>query len=988
MSLKPILFVILAVGGGAVAFVGMSEDAVPPTSVPGSARIDDEHLTADAMTSAAATDVAARAELVGGESGDLKLPERVDVGLRGRVLGAGGAPAAGAAVTLNFRRNDGDNRGRRGGRGGGNDDESRSPREPLITDAQGLFYFNGRTYRDLRVDLRIEHPAHAPMTAQRQTAADGNAPLHDLGDFRLEIGATVRGRIVAVGGGAGIPDATATLANEGGGRGGRGRGGRFGGAGEQPDDAHEVAVDRNGFFEIAHLTPGNYRVLASAPRHVEVRSDSFELEANEVEELAPIELEAGYQLTGKVFGNDGAPVRRADVQLESSDRRGGATFRGRTDVEGAFAIDHLPGGAMALQVSARGYLDHQQTDVDAARTPVVTVRLFGGLSIRGVVTDALQGEPISRYAVTARRVGDLPDPERAAKVAQLQQSRDQLRTLFEGRGGADAAVSDAQRQQLRDLRDQLSALQDEIGDRGGRGQRGGGRGRGRGQDAEVAEHAGGRFELDGLQEGRYVVDVVAPGYEPAESEPVDLRAGAPAPEQRFRIGRGFTVSGVVRGGDGLPLANARVEVLELAAESSSANDASGRGGRGGGRGGALAEVFRQLSERAGPRGNTVAGASTDDQGRFSIANLATGTVFVRASSDGHATVRTEPFQLSADRADLVLALGGLASLSGTVRGIPAGKQSEVQVTISSGLGGGGRRGGRGGDGTRTVGVDATGHYEVADLEPGDYIVRASIGERGALLRAEFEKLAQGNLVFDVTLVAGQARVHDIELFNPSYGTVTGTVRHNGEPATGFRVSLRAVDANGGAPSGRGRFGRGSSGDVDARGGFEIEEIAPGEYDLQVSGDGQRGETLHRERISVGASTYTVHVQVSTGSLSGTILATPGVDVANIRGSVRLLKDAVAIPADAGAQRGGRGGGGFLRVRDGRFESERLAVGSYLLVLNVGGRAPTTQQIVIAPGKPTRVEIAVGAEQPAPEGAPPPGAGAGVGQGGNGRRGDG
>jgi hypothetical protein len=186
----------------------------------------------------------------------------------------------------------------------------------------------------------------------------------------------------------------------------------------------------------------------------------------------------------------------------------------------------------------------------------------------------------------------------------------------------------------------------------------------------------------------------------------------------------------------------------------------------------------------------------------------------------------------------------------------------------------------------------------------------------------------------------------------------------------MRVALRTADAaNGGRAfgfggRGGGRFGFGA--EVAADGRFTIEAVTPGDYELEVR-DGERGgERLHGERVTVRAAPLQVRVHVATGSLSGAVVLPADVKPEDLRGSVRLLPGVTELPADRSALRGRDGA--MLRVRDGRFESERIAAGSYLLVFNAPGREPATLQVSILAGAPTRVSIPLGAVSQRAEGA--------------------
>jgi hypothetical protein len=114
---------------------------------------------------------------------------------------------------------------------------------------------------------------------------------------------------------------------------------------------------------------------------------------------------------------------------------------------------------------------------------------------------------------------------------------------------------------------------------------------------------GGRYELAGVPAGSYVVQVVAPGYAPAEA-PVDVPEGATAPVRAdFALSRGARLTGrVVEADSQRPLAQARVSVEGISAE------------------GALSVRFDALS---------------DAKGDFAIDGLPPQEVSLYAAAEGH-----------------------------------------------------------------------------------------------------------------------------------------------------------------------------------------------------------------------------------------------------------------------------------------------------------------------------------------------------------------
>ena len=106
----------------------------------------------------------------------LGADERTELTLRGRVVDRYRAPVASAKVWLDF--------GRGGQRGRG--DRSRRVPEPVQTDSDGRFAFQGQAFRNLRVNLLVVHGTHAPTQFDRNLGEVGSEL--DLGESGASTG--------------------------------------------------------------------------------------------------------------------------------------------------------------------------------------------------------------------------------------------------------------------------------------------------------------------------------------------------------------------------------------------------------------------------------------------------------------------------------------------------------------------------------------------------------------------------------------------------------------------------------------------------------------------------------------------------------------------------------------------------------------------------------------------------------------------------------
>lgn len=894
------------------------------------------------------------------ESDDLGVDERTELTLRGRVVDRFRAPVAAANVWLDFGRG-----GPRGFGGGGRD---RRVPDPVRTDADGRFAFQGQTFRNLRVTLLVTHSTHAPGQFDRNLGEVGTEL--DLGELVVASGGELIGRVVGVGGHA-IPGAEVRLQPD----------------GENPlrfqRDREQllkpVETDSNGFYRFANVAAGDWRVAGTARRHENGTSDPATAVDEQRTEVADLVLGPGYELAGVVLDRAGQPVAEAEVTArprrnnENGGGRGGRggrggdpfgnDFRTRTDAQGRFAIDHLPDALIDVGAQKTGYLPASVAEVDPEQSQPLFLTLEDGLRIQGHVTDAVANAPVTRFSVRAQWRRPLPVDGRVEADLQaiVQQMRD---------GNLDEATRNQLRERMQTLRAQTRSgggPGGPGGPQGGRGGRGGQRG-GAGNDRDRAEdHPGGDFVETGLLEGVYVVQVESEKHAPWRSEEVELRLGAAPPVLQVQLTRGFTVEGIVKGADGKPLADARIELRRAteAAPEPAALPAEGgaRGGRGG-RGGRMQGMMEQWNGGGG----AVQTARTGKDGTFRLEHAPAGRYTVEARGQGHQDGRTEPFALAADVQGVALVLQPLGRLRGRVLGATPEQLAEVRV-VAAPVGseanlGAMFRGGNGGQPFAMVSPD--GSYLFAELNPGDYAVRAFVGQG---MREVFQQFMGGQMVPDVKVEAGVEANFDVALLVPQTGTVRGSVLHNNSPAVGFQVSLQPQDDGPGSfgPGGPGGFGgrggrgRNDSARVDEQGRFEIKDVQAGTYRLSVSAD-RRGNALHQETVVVvahGASESTI--SILTSSIEGTVEASDGTAPADLDGNVMLLPGVTEMPQDGAAMRNANAI--RARVTDGKFTVEQVPAGPYLAVLSIRGRTRTSVAVQAQLGQRSTVALPLGAVDP-------------------------
>ena len=956
----------------------------------------------------------ADAQAAGGEDGGLALErtesalpavparpdERVDLLLRGRVVDAFRAPVAGATVWLDFGR---------GGRGGGN--RQRRVPEPVTTDGDGRFAFQGQTFRNLRVWLQVAHQKHAPAQFDKDV---GNVAAElDLGELVLTYGGQIRGRVTDLEGN-GIGGATLRLQAE-------------------NDNPLRMLRDRDkltppfttdaaGYYVAPHVAAGAWSLAATAKAHTEGRTATFTVEEQQIHDLDDIRLGPGFEVTGYVHNARGEPVAKAEVTLQ-----GEAPMRGRarggngptmeapaagvaaanpgrggfggfggfgggnrehtatTDAQGRFFLEHLPGVAMRVDVRASGYLDLRQDGVDPKLGQPLHLTLQDGLRIDGRVVDG-DGKPVTRFAARAVRVRGLAAD--GAGAAEAEALVAQLRS-----GNLDEATRATASARLQQLREQGAF--GGGGGRGGPGGRGGfGGDQGNGEDGngrfgaprdlgEPENHPGGTFALTGLQEGVYEVHVQSPEHTRYRSPEVTLRVLTAAPMVDAALDGGVFVAGVVRDQRGEPVAGARVELRTPSPWEG--RNRGGRGGRGGDANAAPAAAGGPGGQGGGPGGNrdTMRTAmlaqvsletTSDADGTFVIKHAPRGTFRLQAEAKGFAVAQLDGFEVQGDRSGVELRLGALGTLAGRVRGLGRGEAGEARVYAvpmpanGGGFGGmmGRGRGGPGGGGGpfASATVDAEGDYTLGELTPGDYLVRCWVGSMQDMMRELAPQFFGGNLVADATVRAGETTRLDLTALRAQVGTVAGVVLHNGKPGSGFQVELTriddtgAVDAGGGNQGGRG--GRGGGPGNFGGGGFNRQFQATtaqsGKFTLQKVPAGsyrlrvnsaRRGGTLHEEIVQVLVDATTEPMILLTTH------ALAGAVTRDDGGKPEELAGRVTLLAGLDAAPADlnaymRENPGFdARLQNGAFRFDALKPGNYLLVVTVRGRERTVQPVLVA-----------------------------------------
>lgn len=943
---------------------------------------------------------------------------RAVLALRGRVVTREGQPIAGARVEPRIRRSaraifqqdgppldiGGDFRALF---------RDRPLAKAIVTGADGVFAFDGRGFgRGTNIELAIEHDRFAPAVVHREWSADEGDLVVD--DVVLGAGAVVTGVVVGPHG-APVPDATVRFDEEqrrGRGRGGRGGpGGRFGGFDDDRLTAlvGEVRTDAAGRFELRQVPAGEFRLTATARRHVDGRSEQLEAGDGAMLDAGTIELGPGAELVGIVVDARGAPVADAEVaasvsratlmqrmrdqQSADAGERGGrsglrqmlgfgnARTSTRTDAEGRFTLDRVPQAPLRLEVRHPAFTDEDVEPIDPLAQPQVRVQLRGRPWASGVVVDAQTGDPIESFGIRARPMpgGGFGGGGRGGRgpqafAQQMAQSNPEMAERI--------AEAQARAQREQDRRKRL------IGGSGIVPRR----------IPEPTRHPEGAFRLDDLQPGEFVFEVAAPGYVPIAAGPFTCQPADGTEGITIRLERGVVMAGrVVDGRTGAPVARARV-ALAVPPEGQQNGDDP------------FAAIIRFDRGGRGDFRDAVAEARTDSAGRFEMHPLRSGTYALEVEARDYPGFSNPSFALTSATTGNDIALDPGARVHGTVVGLEPGQRARLQFVHAET------------NESRTTRVSPDdGSYEIAGLLAGGYFVEVEEdGDQRGRGRGDLRQRigamvsSHANAAPDLVVSPGADVRYDPAVASLEYASVRGHVFANGQPGAGLTVRLVAQVEETGLDPRVERFAAGRlqqlfSDEVSAEdGSFEIESVPPGDYRLEVrprggrGGRGRRGGAptinlagaggaagaLHGEPLMVRkGQTVERTVQIVTGSIALQLTGPDGQPLDRVRVSLVRADEAGDNPPDTWQQ-----SPSFVRsvARGGRVEAAHVTPGAWRYFVTAQGHQPVEGRVDVMAGAtpaPTQVQLAVDPNAP-PQ---PQGAGAGGGEGrqrpGGGRRGN-
>jgi protocatechuate 3,4-dioxygenase beta subunit len=668
----------------------------------------------------------------------------------------------------------------------------------------------------------------------------------------------------------------------------------------------------------------------------------------------PIVLSVGVSLTGVVRKTDGtSPAPGALVRVE-----GAVTTRWvETAQDGSFSVANAPAGAVAIVADAGedGYLEQRGLALPLAAGKTLVLVLRPPSALVGRAVDAKTGRQVPRAKIELRNAGRVrtvrsgPDGSFALRALPPESWRvrvDEPRYVPWTR--ANVAVRPGETKKL-DIPLVLGArLAGRVTDENGQPIAGA---VGRLSPARTtmiarllrrlqqAESPGFRTAKDGtfkatrLAPGEsQLLGVSHPDFERATVGGITLIGGATKAGVTVVLQRGAVLAGVVKDGNGQPIAGADVALSQ---------DLTFRGGRGG------ARAF--LSVAGGPGGDRKAGTTGAD-GRFAVRGVGPGEYAVTVSRSGFATERVEPVKVVKGQtpAAIEVTLSPGAFIAGRV--VHKSGSGAEGFTAYASLPGGLRFGGRTAS-DQPTGPD--GAYFIEGLKVGQSYDLQLVGPTGVV--GERRGIVAPASGIDIT-AAGTGRI-------------TGHARdaQSGLPLADFQVAFEP-DRTGGAGFLRivRSASRGQGGGVgqpvnvhSEEGAFTLDDVPAGTWSVAVTADGYQPAHTGGVVVEEGGVADGVEVKVTKGVVvKGHVTdASSGAPVANA--TVTFAQS--GTPSGPPLLPGEAGGSELTTDADGRFEADGLAPGTHTVRVTHPDYTDASKSVeVAADGAAVEIQMSQGA----------------------------
>jgi large repetitive protein len=601
-----------------------------------------------------------------------------------------------------------------------------------------------------------------------------------------------------------------------------------GGAGVEGVDVRAMAqsgfsaavTGADGSFTISDLTPGQLMLIAN-------KQDAFIQEMRSVTAPAKdvvIDLPPGGRIIGHVVDKASHdPVTSFLAGVTTSRSGGGMVMmmppmqKQFTSDDGSFVLEGIKPGSTQVIVNAPGYTTARVPNIeveDGKTAPEVEVDVETGAKLTGHVTGP-DGSPVAGVAVTLDPIAGggrvmrfdstnsntATDPNGDYTLDSLEPGdstftfsrggyiAQQKTVTLAGSTRLDVVLSSGIKATGFVVSDGGAPVPDATVRAASASEMDGGR--------QGTTDGNGAFTIEGLTPGHYTFTATKTGYAPGVLHDIDIASSGPV---RVTLTSGGVITGHVTG----------LTAQELQQTTVTAT-VSGTGG-----GGPLG---------GGPQGGGNLSAPVDSGGNYRMEGAPSGTVRLTARTGagmfGGTSKSAAPVTVQLDaggtaQADIVFKSDTVISGRITRNGLP---MANAQVMFFP----------RGATSqtTSSTSADSNGHYEVSGLDDGTYAVQVMDISRLSPFSTQYQ--VHGSDTFDITIKTQTLRGRVIDAAD-SHPLNEATV--DLRPATGQAV------------------GGGSSASTDSNGGFTLENIAAGTYQLTADKSGYGHDA---RQITIGDS---------------------------------------------------------------------------------------------------------------------------------------
>ena len=651
-------------------------------------------------------------------------------------------------------------------------------------------------------------------------------------------------------------------------------------------------TDGEGRFQVPDLAAGRYDLEVAADGFAPARVPGLPVPEGAGElDFGTVVLVPGARLEGRVSDPHRAPIADAEIALHLEGAMAPSSLRGEatSDAEGNFTVtDLLPHQPVRLSVRAAGFGSAALSAVRPPTAEPIEIVLQPAGSIAGRVVDTA-GRAIEAARLAAQPERPTPATSRSPTTAHSDaDGRFQLADLEPVAQRLEVSAPSYQRQVLWGL---------EVAAGGER-------------HVEIV------LEPGAVVEGRLTTEDDAPvaqasvGVEPARDPTAGVTATTDA-DGRYRL------DGVALGPAAISVRYRERDCLRQQVEvEPGTNSVDLR----------LESGFEISGRVVDPENHPVAGARlwlrqtrhvgriyrqepqavSAADGSFTLADVAAGGYWLTAAQEGFVEAHSERFEVGGDVAGVELALSRGAMLTGEVLNLDFDEMGALAISAFNERS------------SRRARIDVSGRYAVDRLSPGVWKVRGDVAGAG-----------RSGILRIVEVPEGVAEVHQDLDFGTGF-TLSGVVVENGEPLAGAHVAAASTAGLGETTT-------------DAAGGFRIDRLQAGSYQLRVASS---SATLHVQAFEL-ASDHEMRIELATDGLTGIVLdAVSGEPLAGFRLSLERLDAPAAAsvyrqPSFRWARSGSRG----------RFRVERLRPGSWRIVATGPGYAAAETTVAVTAGVP-------------------------------------